>query len=96
MTELDGDRGGVTFDRKRDGARLDKQMRDVWALMRDGMPYTLDRLAELTNHPEASISARIRDLRKPKFGGHHVERTYLGHGVWVYRVILPEDAEAQR
>lgn len=89
-TSLDGDRGGVTFDSERDGARLNRQMRDVWRVMHDGNAYTLDELAHRTGHPEASISARIRDLRKPKFGGHHVERTHLGRGVWVYRVILPD------
>jgi hypothetical protein len=93
-TTLDGDRDGATFDSERDGSRLNRQMRDVWAHMSTGKPYTLDELARLTNHPEASISARIRDLRKAKHGGHTVERWHLGQGVWIYQLVLPTtDAE---
>lgn len=35
---------------------------------------TLDELAKLTHYPPASISAQLRHLRKPEFGGFIVEK----------------------
>ena len=35
---------------------------------------TLDELAKLTHYPPASISAQLRHLRKPEFGGFVVEK----------------------
>lgn len=35
---------------------------------------TLDELAKLTHYPPASISAQLRHLRKPKYGGFAVEK----------------------
>jgi hypothetical protein len=35
---------------------------------------TLDELAKLTHYPPASISAQLRHLRKPQFGGFVVEK----------------------
>jgi hypothetical protein len=35
---------------------------------------------------ETSISSRIRDLRKPQYGGHEVESKNFGGGLWKYRV----------
>jgi len=35
---------------------------------------TLDELAKLTQYPPASISAQLRHLRKPQFGGYAVEK----------------------
>lgn len=78
------DRDGETFDRKRDGARLNKQATDVFNLMRDGEWRGLRDIAAVTDHPEASVSARLRDLRKV---GYTVERRNLGGGLWQYRVI---------
>lgn len=89
--DLDGPRGGVTFDPDRDGARLNRQMRDVFRVVADEAWHTLPGLSRATGHPEASISARLRDLRKPRFGGHVVERTYLGEGLWAYRLHLRGD-----
>ena len=40
---------------------------------------------------EASISARLRDLRKEKFGGHVVERERLSGGLWAYRLLVSKD-----
>ena len=54
--------------------------------------YTLRELAQLTCYGEASISAQLRHLRKPQFGGYVVEkRRRRGEGpragVWEYRVL---------
>src|SRR2546427_4274516 len=35
---------------------------------------TLDELAKLTHYPPASISAQLRHLRKPEYGGFAVEK----------------------
>jgi hypothetical protein len=57
---------------------------------------TLDELAKLTHYPPASISAQLRDLRKPRFGAHTVVKRWRttnkamraeGFGaVWEYAV----------
>jgi hypothetical protein len=57
---------------------------------------TLDELARLTHYPPASISAQLRHLRKPEFGGYEVEKRQRFAGrilrgedfgtVWEYRL----------
>lgn len=89
---ITGDRDGETFDSKHDGKRLNRQAADVFALMKDGEWRPLWKIAKITGHPEASISARLRDFRKPKFGGYTVERKRVGGGcdgepLWLYRVL---------
>lgn len=42
---------------------------------------TLDELGKLTHYPPASISAQLRHLRKPQFGGFVVEKRPRGAGV---------------
>lgn len=39
-----------------------------------GTWLTLDELAKLTLYPPASISAQLRHLRKPQFGGYEVAK----------------------
>jgi hypothetical protein len=82
-----GDRAGETFDRKRDGARLNAQAQAVFSYMQHGDWRTLADIAAATGHPEASVSARLRDLRKPTLGGFTVERRYIARGLYQYRVI---------
>lgn len=81
-----GDRDGASFDRKRDGARLNKQAQDVFNVMADGKWHDLEQISLLTDHPEASVSARLRDLRKKKFGGFTIEKQNHGKGLWTYRM----------
>jgi hypothetical protein len=38
------------------------------------MWLTLEELARVTKYPPASISAQLRHLRKPEFGGYVVEK----------------------
>lgn len=71
---IDPDFDGGTFDEKKDGARLKGQWKRVYGIMSDGDWYTLGQLERLTGIPGASLSARIRDFRKDKFGGHTVNR----------------------
>lgn len=78
---------GTTFEPKRDGKRLNQQLVKVWKLMQDGCWRTLAQIADETNSPEASVSARLRDCRKPKFGGYTIEREHIAKGLWCYRMV---------
>ena len=78
---------GETFDLDRDGERLTGQLDRVRALMRDGRWRTLSEIAARVEGSEAGVSARLRDLRKPRFGSLTVEREYVSDGVWRYRVL---------
>ena len=82
---------GETFDPQQDGPRLHRQLATVKAQMAGGRWYSLAELERLTGYPQASISARLRDLRKSRFGGYTVERQRLkdGSGTWFYRVVMP-------
>lgn len=57
--------------------------------MNDGKWRTLSEISALTGDGEASISARLRDLRKDEFGGLNVDRRRRGdesRGLFEYRV----------
>lgn len=77
---------GETYDEARDGPRLNRQAQLVFDVVKDGRWRTLHAIAEQTGEPEASVSARLRDLRKARFGGHSVDRRYIAQGVWEYRL----------
>lgn len=74
---------GATFVEARDGKRLAKQQQTVRDVMLDGEWRTLGLIAQITGAPEASVSARLRDLRK---AGYLVERKYVARGLHQYRV----------
>jgi Fic family protein len=74
-----------------DHARLTNQQALIVAFMRSGEWRTLREIAEFTGAPEASASAQLRHLRKPRFGSHTVERRHEGGGVYSYRVIFKGD-----
>jgi hypothetical protein len=80
--------GGATFDGKRDGDRLRKQLNAVRSIMLRSGWVTLAYLAKEVGAPESSVSARIRDLRKLQFGGYTIERRYKDRGLWEYRVRI--------
>ena len=84
--EFDGD----THNPKMDCARLTTQLDRVREAMQDGVYRTLAELSALTPGSEASLSARLRDLRKPRFGGHavHRRRRVGQHGTHEYRLVL--------
>lgn len=81
---------GATYRRALDHERLGKQLLRVGHLMADGGWHTLREISHRTNDPEASVSARLRDLRKRKFGGHSVARERLQDGLWRYRLVRAE------
>lgn len=78
---------GAEYMPTRDDARLTGQLLRVWGAMKDGHWRTLEQIAKLTGDPQASVSAQLRHLRKPRFGGHQVEKRYLGRGLYEYRLI---------
>lgn len=82
---------GKTYDDQRDGDRLRSQLKDVERFLSDFEWHTLAEIAAKSGHPEASISARCRDLRKLKFGGYIIERMYAGNGLWKYRMKSHDD-----
>ncbi len=68
-----------------------RQFNAVWLVTIDGVWRTLEEiqralLAQGIYAPLQSISARLRDFRKKKFGGHTVHRFYWRKGVWKYKL----------
>lgn len=79
---------GATFDQNRDSSRLTAQYTRVLDLMRDGQWRTLEQIAAATGDPAPSVSARLRDMRKPRFGAHVVNRRYVRRGLFEYQVVV--------
>ena len=90
---------GATYEPVRDQVRLTGQLARVYDVLveADGDRWRtlsqirLDVLAITCGEhhdSEAGISARLRDLRKKRFGGHTVERRNVGGGVWEYRLVV--------
>ena len=85
---------GETYDRDQDRVRLESQLVSVRGLMsKTDRWWTLADLERELGYPQASISARIRDLRKPKFGGWEVQRRRVEGGLHEYRLVLPSSRE---
>jgi hypothetical protein len=82
---------GDTYVPEIDAERLGTQAKAVFDVMRDGRWRTLREIAVETNYPEASVSARLRDFRKRKFGASVVERERLGGGLFRYRLIVARE-----
>jgi hypothetical protein len=89
---FDADHDGHTYNRERDKARLNAQLTAVFEAMKDGHWRTLARIRAMTGAPEASISARLRDCRKSKFGAHTVERRFVERGLYEYRLLVAAQA----
>jgi hypothetical protein len=76
----------------KDAERLSSQLLRVERLMQDGEWRTLASIASAVGGSEAGVSARLRDLRKPRFGGYQVERRRIVRfslGLWQYRLRPP-------
>ncbi len=72
-----------------DFVRMGRQRSEIWEAMLEGRWVTLAELENATGHPQASISARLRDFRQAKFGAHTVERRRRygpACGTWEYRL----------
>jgi len=74
-------------------------IRDLMLEVADrGKWLTLDEIAGITEFGEASVSAQLRHLRKPRNGRYRVEKrrrhsgeTEIGRdtGLWEYQVLRP-------
>ena len=88
---------GLTFIGGWDSERLTGQWKAVYDVMQSGKWYTLGEIRErIGGGSEAGISARLRDFRKIKFGGHKVYRRRRGEaskGLHEYRLELKADME---
>jgi hypothetical protein len=78
---------GPAYTESLDGSRLNKQLHAIYRYMSDGGWHTLAEISAL-GYPEASVSAQLRHLRKPKFGGHTIikRRHASGNGQWEYQL----------
>jgi hypothetical protein len=84
--------GGSTYVRSLDRERLGEQLCRVIDAMSDGKWRSLREIAAITDDPEASISARLRDVRK-LWGEDAMQsrrRPSEGpcKGLWEYRVAI--------
>jgi hypothetical protein len=76
---------GQTYEPKHDEKRLGNQLLMVQLIMSDRQWHTLQELADATGGTVAGVSARVRDLRKAKFGGFEIERERVVGGLHRYR-----------
>ena len=81
---------GTTYDPERDHNRLKSLLGRVWTVMSDGKWHTLAELGWRAEGSEAGVSARLRDLRKRRFGGYRVDRRRIVEGLHEYRLRLPD------
>ena len=95
MTQLTLDNGttvhfpdfdGATYDPALDEDRLRTLLGRVYQYLRYGGWVTLHEVAECCGGSEAGVSARIRDLRKAKFGGYTIARRRVDGGLFEYRM----------
>lgn len=87
---------GETFEKQHDGTRLARQLTAVRAYMNDGRWHTLGEIAAAVRAPQASVSARLRDLRKDRFGARVVERRHRHareRGIFEYRLVPTEEIQ---
>ena len=84
---------GVTFDWAKDSERLTSQLSRVYHFMLCGGWRTLGEIRALCGGSESGGSARLRDLRKDRFGKFTIERRRctegLDCGLWEYRMEKP-------
>lgn len=71
------------------------QRASVFEVMRDGRFRTLEEIAKATGYLETSVSARLREMKHPEFGGHGVihQPVCEGSSVREYRLIVNGDNE---
>ena len=86
---------GETYEPEHDQDRLRRQLHRVRTAMQDGEWRTLYEIEAITGDSVQSISARLRDFRKERFGSHTVNRRRRGpekRGLFEYQLILHREA----
>lgn len=75
-----------------DHQRLHTQLDRLLSVVRDGQWWTVEGLQDeiwgrfKVRDPQASLSAQLRNARKPKHGGYTVERRRVGN-CWQFRLV---------
>ena len=84
---------GPDFSAKLDSQRIMDQHKRIRTFMleksKSGEWVSLEDIEFALGYPQASISAQLRHLRKPLFGGYIVNKKRVGN-YWEYMVLLPE------
>lgn len=83
---------GPAYEPALDRERLTRQHEKIrdFLLARPGQWFTLRELAEVLHEPEASISAQLRHLRRPRFGAFLTpKRRRDGGAAWEYTIARP-------
>lgn len=81
---------GSDYKPEYDDKRLTGQIKRIYGLMIDGKYRTLGEIEAVTNDPQASISAQLRHLRKPRFGSHILNKRRRGereNGLFEYQLL---------
>jgi hypothetical protein len=83
---------GRTYEPRQDEDRLSKQLDRVKKLMLDGRWRTIAAIHRIVGGSEAGVSARLRDLRKERFGAFQVQRRAVTglrqKGCFEYRINI--------
>lgn len=86
MTTFTSMRFDGTDLKPHDHTRLGPQLLRVKAVLLDYKWHTVVEIAESTGDPETSVSAQIRNLRKPRFGGHVIEKRRDWPGLYEFKM----------
>jgi hypothetical protein len=81
---------GSDYVSEYDQARLTGQLKILWDLMIDGEWRTQSEIGDATGYQHSSITAQLRNLRKPKFGSHTTPKRIRGeraNGLWEYCLV---------
>lgn len=98
MTTKEPHFNGPEYKPDRDYERLLNQHERIKNLMLDGGWRTLWEISIITKDPPASISAQLRHLRKPRFGGFIIERRPRhgsDAGLYEYRMTRPKSRQIE-
>ena len=82
---------GSNYNPALDKARLTGQIRRIFNAMEDTRWRTLSEIEAITNDGQSSISAQLRNLRKPEFGMHTINKRRRGNrkqGLFEYQLIV--------
>ncbi len=79
--------GAVLPDDPEIKMRAGTQRAKLFNFMSCGDFFTLEELTRGTGIQAQSIGARLRDFRKPQYGGHFVPKKMITPGVWMYRLV---------
>lgn len=74
----------------------DTQMHQILATLRSGDWLTLPELNEKTGAPVASISAQLRNLRKPEYGSHRIDRRRRAGNLFEYKLVESDHQDARQ